>query len=405
VAFGDADASTPAFAKASSAQTVTTASFTPPAGALLIAFTWHDTAGGNVTNTSAVTDSQGLTWTRRATRSKQDDGVGAANSHIAISTAVVASSTSMTVTTTGTNCNNPAGIYVRVITGADTTTPMDATPVEGTTNAAAVSTSITTATDGARAFLHVIDWNVAGAITAGTSQTAIVSDTIGASDDRIYLGVTDAVTSPAGSTTLSTASPTSGNTNNWIGIAVRPAAGGAVEEISATVTGTATITPATALDKPVSSTLTSTATVSPVAALTKAPSAALTATATVSPAAALDKPITASLTATATVSPAAAIDKPAAATLTGTAAITPAAAVDKPVSASLTATATITAALSVTSAGVQEIAASLAVSATITAALTVTTPGGGVRGEAHGPLPLAPGAITVHTGTIAGAVT
>ena len=227
MAFGDQDASGPAFAKASNAgNDVTTASFTPPAGALLIAFAWHDTAGGNTTNTSAVTDSQGLTWTRRATVSKQDDGVGAANSHIAVSTAVVVSSTAMTVTTTGTNCNDPAGIYVRVITGADTTTPMDATPVEGTTTGAAVSTSITTVTDGARAFLIVIDWNVAGAITAGTAQTAVVSDTIGASDDRIYLGVTDAVTSPAGSTTLSTASPTSGNTNNWIGIAVRPAAGG-----------------------------------------------------------------------------------------------------------------------------------------------------------------------------------
>lgn len=226
MAFGDADASTPAFVKASNAgNDVTTASFTPPAGALLIAFAWHDTAGGNVTNTSQVTDSQGLTWTRRATRSKQDDGAGAANSHIAISTAVVASSVAMTVTTTGTNCNDPAGLYVRVITGADTTTPMDATPVEGTTNAAVVSTSITTVTDGARCFLQIIDWNLAAVMTAGTGQTAIVSDTIGAPDDRIYLGVTDAVTSPAGSTTLSTASPSTGNTQNWIGIAVRPAAG------------------------------------------------------------------------------------------------------------------------------------------------------------------------------------
>ena len=228
MAFGDQDASGPAFVKASNAgNDVTTASFTPPAGALLIAFAWHDTAGGNVTNTSLVTDSQGLTWTRRATRSKQDDGAGAANSHIAISTAVVASSVAMTVTSTGTNCNDPAGLYVRVITGADTTTPMDATPVEGTTNAAVVSTSITTVTDGARCFLQVIDWNVAAAMTAGTAQTAVVSDTIGGGpDDRIYLGVTDAVTSPAGSTTLSTASPSTGNTQNWIGIAVRPAAGG-----------------------------------------------------------------------------------------------------------------------------------------------------------------------------------
>ncbi|MET0426662.1 MAG: hypothetical protein ABW046_22535 [Actinoplanes sp.] len=229
MAFGDADASTPPFVKANVAgKNATTASFTPPAGALLVAFAWHDTAGGNLTNTSVVTDSQGLTWTIWATRSKQSDGAGAANSHVQVNTAVVASSTAMTVTTTGTNTNNPAGLYCLVLTGADTTTPMDVTPVEGTTNSAAVSTSITTVTDGARCYLVSIDWNVAAAPSAGTGQTGIVIDTIGSfPDDRIYLGVTNAVTSPAGSTTLSVATPTTGNTTNWIGIAIRPAAGGA----------------------------------------------------------------------------------------------------------------------------------------------------------------------------------
>src|SRR5687768_5907130 len=114
MAFGDADASSPAFAKANVAgKNVTTASFTPPVGALLCVWAWHDTAGGNLTNTSQVTDSQGLTWTRHYTVSKQDDGTGAANGHIAFSTAVVASSVPMTVTTTGTNTGNGAGIRVR----------------------------------------------------------------------------------------------------------------------------------------------------------------------------------------------------------------------------------------------------------------------------------------------------
>jgi hypothetical protein len=385
VAFGDADASTPAFVKANVAgKNATTASFTPPSGALLLAFAWHDTAGGNLTNTSVVTDSLGLTWTIRATVSKQSDGVGAANGHVQVSTAI-ATGLPMTVTTTGTNTGNPAGLYVRVITGADIVTPMDATPVEGTTNAAVVSTSIVTVTDGARAFLQVIDWNVAAAMTAGAGQTAVVSDTIGASDDRIYLGVTNAVTSPAGSTTLSTGSPSSGNTQNWIGVAVRPAAGGASKDISATVTTTATVSPTTALDKPVTSTLTGTATISPTAALTKAPSA--------------------SLTATATISPTTALTKAPSATLTGTTTISPTVALDKPVSATLTATATITASASVTSAGVQDVSADVAVTATITASLTVTTPGGGMLGEAHGPLPVALGAVTVHTYGIAGAVT
>jgi hypothetical protein len=405
VAFGDADASTPAFVKANVAgKNATTASFTPPSGALLLAFAWHDTAGGNLTNTSVITDSLALTWAIQATRSKQSDGVGAANGHVQVSTAI-ATGLPMTVTTTGTNTGNPAGLYVRVITGADIVTPMDATPVEGTTNAAVVSTSIVTVTDGARAFLQVIDWNVAAAMTAGAGQTAVVSDAIGATDDRIYLGVTNAVTSPAGSTTLSTGSPSSGNTQNWIGVAVRPAAGGASKDISATVTTTVTVSPTAALVKPVTSTLTGTATISPTAALAKTPSASLTATATISPTAVLVKAPSATLTGTATISPTVAVDRPAAATLTATATVSPTVALDRPTSATLTATATITATASVTSAGVQDVSASLIATATITASLTVTTPGGGMPGEAHGPLPVAIGAITVHTYGIAGAVT
>jgi len=234
VAFGDADASTPAFVKANdSSKAATTASFTPPVGALLVAFAFHDTAGGNLTNTSDITDSQGLTWTKRVTHSKQDDGSGANNGHVQISTAVVASSVSMTVTTTGTNCNNPAALYVRVITSADTTTPMDATPTEGHNTNAVISQAIVTATDGARAFLIACDWNLAANMTAGTNQTAVVSDGIGAPDMRVYVGVQNAVTSPAGSTTMSTASPSTGNTNNYAVIALRPAAGGG------TVTGAA----------------------------------------------------------------------------------------------------------------------------------------------------------------------
>src|SRR5688572_10609606 len=168
MAFGDADASTPAFVKANAgSKDATTASFTPPVGALLVAFAWHDTAGGNLTNTSVVTDSQGLTWTKRVTHSKQDDGSGANNGHLQISTAVVASSTSMTVTTTGTNTNNPAALYVRVITGADTTTPMDATPTEGHNTNGVVSLAITTVTDAARVFLIAEDGNLAANRTAG----------------------------------------------------------------------------------------------------------------------------------------------------------------------------------------------------------------------------------------------
>lgn len=219
------DVSTPALGTANSGNVASTGSFTPPAGAVLVAVAYHDTVGGNTTNTSIVTDSQTLAWTIRATRNRAD--AGGQNGQVQISTAVVGSSTAMTVTTTGTNCGGAAGIYVLVMTGADTTTPMDATPTEGSNTAGVISLAITTVTDLAWCFLAATDWNVAANMTAGTSQTAVVSTGIGAGPDmRVYVGRQNAVTSPAGAVTMSTASPTSGNTNNYIVFAVRPAAGG-----------------------------------------------------------------------------------------------------------------------------------------------------------------------------------
>jgi hypothetical protein len=55
------DASSPAVVKSSTANTVTTASFTPPAGAVLVAL-----VTGNNATTSGVTDAAGLTWTQRS---------------------------------------------------------------------------------------------------------------------------------------------------------------------------------------------------------------------------------------------------------------------------------------------------------------------------------------------------
>jgi hypothetical protein len=161
----------------------------------------------------------------------------------------------------------------------------------------------------------------------------------------------------------------------------------AVSNADATLTGTATITPTAASDKPANAALTGTATISPAAASTKPVDSALTGTATITPvadrlaqaaatltatatatgAATSTKPVDAALTATATVTPAAASTKPVDASLTATATATPAAASTKPVDAALAATATITAAMSAT----KPATATLTATATITAAATV----------------------------------
>lgn len=226
--FGDVDASTPPVVTANSGNIITTTTFTPPAGTVLVAHAWHDTAGGNTTNTSVVTDSTGgtLTWAVEATRNRAD--AGGQNGHIQISRAVVPPGGvgAITVTTTGANTAGSCGLYVTVQPGVDATTPIDVI-AEGSNTAGAVSLALpASVTDNSRAFLMASDWNVAANMTAGAAQTALIAQGMGAGPDmRIFLGVRNALTTPVGTVeTMSTASPTTGNTNNYIGYALRPAA-------------------------------------------------------------------------------------------------------------------------------------------------------------------------------------
>jgi hypothetical protein len=425
VAFGDADASTPAFASVNTNWTTTgatSASFTPPAGSLVRIAVFADTSAaanpGNETVTDSIAGATG--WTFQERRAKPDSGSQAGS--VALWTKYYAASPgAITVTVVGNATGGASGGFsTKVVAGC---TGVEAL-AEGSSTAAVVSLVVTTVSANVRCEVAATDWNVQANMTAGASQTAILASSVGSGPDtRVYVGVQNAVTVTGGTAvTMSTASPSSGNANNFIGWALVPSAGGATQNATASLTATATVSPTAALDKPVSAAPTFTATVSPTAALTKTPSATLTATATLTPTTALDKPVTASLTATATVSPTAALDKPATASLTATAGITPTAsvtkapaasltatasllsavAVDRPADATLTATATITASASVTSAGVQNATASLTATATITASLSTTAAGGGMPGEAHGPLPVALGAVATHATGIVG---
>lgn len=69
------DASTPATATASGALTVTTASFSPPAGAVLVALITANGTGTGGTISMAVTSTGGLTWTQRALGTTNGDGM------------------------------------------------------------------------------------------------------------------------------------------------------------------------------------------------------------------------------------------------------------------------------------------------------------------------------------------
>lgn len=260
------DSSTPALATANSGNTATTAAFTPPSGAVLAAFCWHDTAGGNVTNSSAVTDSQGSSWTIQGTRSRPESG--AQNGHVQVSTAVPAASTATTVTTTGSNTGGSlaAGVYCAVLTGVDTSTPVDAI-AEGSSASAVISQLITTITADALVMLINSDWNVAATPTPAAGETTIVGTGLGAGPDlRIWLVRLTTLKNPAGAVTMASTAPTSGNTNNWIAVAFRPAAAGSTP-IAIGDSGSATETLTVTVAAPLTDTATAADTVTVTAAV------------------------------------------------------------------------------------------------------------------------------------------
>lgn len=244
MAFGDADASSPPFISVNTNWTTTgatCAAFTPPAGSLVRLWVFADTSSGANPGAETVTDSiAGATgWTFQGNRSKPDSGSQAGR--VALWTKAYPSSPgSITVTVVGNaTAANAGGFSTKVVAGCSGIEGL----VEGSNTAAVMSLAVTTVTNNARAEMAGTDWNVQANPTAGTGQTALLSTGIGAGPDtRVYIGIQNAVTSPAGSVTMSTATPSAGNANNFMAFAYTPSGGGGPVQYNQSVSGTITPT-------------------------------------------------------------------------------------------------------------------------------------------------------------------
>ena len=151
--------------------TVATASFTPPAGSVLVA-TWAGNEDGvNPLGAPTITNSGTLlTWTRNVWSSRNDGGTGGAGSHSAIWTAPVPVSAAMTVTVTNGQTAD-AHLRVRVQTGANVSNPVGATAKGGGIGATPSSTYTSTA-PGSVGIMVCSDWNApAAGPTVGTGVT------------------------------------------------------------------------------------------------------------------------------------------------------------------------------------------------------------------------------------------
>jgi hypothetical protein len=173
------DASSPALATAPTAttpETATTASFTPPASSLLVVLISSDSNSATVNPSYTVTDNLGvhLTYTQRVFAASTD--TPAAGGGAAIYTAPVVTSAAMTVSVTTTSAGGGAdtAAQVQVLTGGGTTPTVGANGKANiTTSGTAVSCSYTGTGAGSWGFSAVSDWNATGTMTAGTGCTMI----------------------------------------------------------------------------------------------------------------------------------------------------------------------------------------------------------------------------------------
>lgn len=167
------DASTPAVAT-SATITVTTASFTPPAGAKLLIGWSGNSDSLNPPGNPTITDNLGahLTYTLADFASRLDSPFVAGMA--AMWTSEVGSSAAMTVSVTNPENPNGAGnqLKVWVITGADSTTPYGAHGKAGSTSQTSIAQNYTAQATGGQGFIVVNDWDATAAMTAGTGMTS-----------------------------------------------------------------------------------------------------------------------------------------------------------------------------------------------------------------------------------------
>lgn len=141
------DASTPSYVNG--VESATTASFTPPAGSLLVVLA---SAGGSVSPTISNTGS-GLTWTQRLAWNAS----GTNDARGVVYTAPVTASQSYQVTASTTVSSRRASIKVLVFTGADTANPAGASNTGSTNTSNVTVNGYTSTVDRSRGVALAID--------------------------------------------------------------------------------------------------------------------------------------------------------------------------------------------------------------------------------------------------------
>src|SRR5664280_717769 len=200
------DASTPAVVKARG-NTLTTASFTPPAGSVLVISAQSN--GNSDTKSIAVSDnlSTHLTYTQAQTKGNTTNDV-----YAKLYWAPVTTSRAMTVTATiGGNSGDYGMLSVLVFTGANTAAPIGASG-GGRGATGVITDSYTSTASGSWGWLSYGDWAQKGVPKVPTTETVHASYNVsGARTTHIYFEVVSATAQGPSAPTISSlvASPAS----------------------------------------------------------------------------------------------------------------------------------------------------------------------------------------------------
>lgn len=225
------DASSPAVATQATVgtTTVTTASFTPPAGSVLVIGWNGNNNGGATPTTPTITDSLGahLTYTQADWVSHVDSA--SLDAQAAFWTAPVGSSAAMTVTVTNHGVTAvEAALKIWVLTG-ENATPVGA---HGKGFAVVATGSIaqgyTAQATSGWGFLSVCDWNATGNETAGTGCTVDGTGSVGAGQiSYAFARRTTADDANGVTNTLRTTLAANSTNLSWVYIEILPVAAAA----------------------------------------------------------------------------------------------------------------------------------------------------------------------------------
>lgn len=235
------DASTPVIVVGTSATSLTTASFSPPANSLLLAVV--GVGWGNTVPTGAtVTDSGGHTWTVAATAAGTVSGTGGL-AKIAY-TYLSSAPGSITVTATFTNLSGGSMLAVRVLTGAASSQAgAGSKTLVGVTNSTVGTVSITTTTTNSLVYGIGDDPERADTFAVNGATSMLTGTPSGT-----YLDATDAISLMGWKATSATGTPgattlggtwQSGTTSNISAFEVLPASAGTASATGAPGAGTA----------------------------------------------------------------------------------------------------------------------------------------------------------------------